>query len=83
MRFTLSFLAITALQTLVSSSQNAQIPISEDYTCENPTYRTIIVSRSPLVIYIKNFLTQRERDHLQEVTYAAKEPELVYASEPS
>ncbi|AEO68533.1 uncharacterized protein THITE_2145661 [Thermothielavioides terrestris NRRL 8126] len=37
---------------------------STDYRCEHPPYTAHLVSHSPLVIYIKNFITPAERAHL-------------------
>ncbi|ROT35080.1 oxidoreductase [Sodiomyces alkalinus F11] len=36
---------------------------SEDYTCEHPDYKVLVFSRSPLVIYITDFITPAERRH--------------------
>lgn len=35
-----------------------------DVTCQHPAYRVHIMSSEPLVIYIKDFLTEGERRHL-------------------
>ena len=48
-----------------AASQN---PLSEEFTCEHPPYTVQMVSKSPLVLYINNFITQKEREHLQLVT---------------
>ncbi|KAK3988804.1 hypothetical protein QBC44DRAFT_328599 [Cladorrhinum sp. PSN332] len=34
------------------------------YECQHPPYKVLMVSKSPLVIYIKDFITPPERDHL-------------------
>ncbi|KAI5860394.1 hypothetical protein GGS23DRAFT_235254 [Durotheca rogersii] len=48
---------------------DAQKPVtSDDYVCEHPAYQSHIVNKSPLVIYLENFLTEKERAHLQEIT---------------
>ncbi|KAI1389170.1 uncharacterized protein F4822DRAFT_271616 [Hypoxylon trugodes] len=50
-------------------SDGAQKPItSNDYTCQHPAYKSHIVSKSPLVIYLANFITPEERAHLKEAT---------------
>ncbi|KAK3988989.1 prolyl 4-hydroxylase 1, partial [Cladorrhinum sp. PSN332] len=36
----------------------------QDFVCTHPPYQTHLISSSPLVIYIKNFLTPAERTHL-------------------
>ena len=46
----------------------AQTPlIVEDFVCKHPHYQVQLVSTSPLLIYIKNFLTERELLHLKSV----------------
>ena len=47
-------------QRKVYSAQNQEI-------CPPYSYRTRIVNRSPLIIYIENLLTQKEIDHLIEL----------------
>ena len=42
--------------------------VSDDYSCTHPPYKVHLVSKSPLVIYITDFLTQAERDHLVEAS---------------
>ncbi|KAM0324653.1 hypothetical protein ACHAQA_008044 [Verticillium albo-atrum] len=39
-----------------------------DYSCEDPSYEISLYSHSPLVIYITNFVTLFEREHLQRIT---------------
>jgi prolyl 4-hydroxylase len=36
-------------------------------SCDDPPYKIHILSKSPLVIYISNFITSKEREHLQEL----------------
>ncbi|KAL2129592.1 hypothetical protein VTI74DRAFT_7546 [Chaetomium olivicolor] len=38
-----------------------------EYVCEHPLYKVLVVSKSPLVIYIQNFITPSERTHLLEL----------------
>ncbi|KAI6091728.1 hypothetical protein F4821DRAFT_225451 [Hypoxylon rubiginosum] len=48
---------------------DAQKPMtSGDYVCQHPAYQSHIVSKSPLVIYLANFITKEEQAHLQEIT---------------
>ncbi|KAK2624958.1 hypothetical protein QTJ16_005327 [Diplocarpon rosae] len=44
-----------------------QKPLAGD-GCTHPAYKVHVMSKDPLVIYISNFLTTEERDHLQEIT---------------
>jgi prolyl 4-hydroxylase len=65
----LRLLAATALFASVVAGDNpAQAPLasSDDdaYTCADPPYKVRIYSRSPLVIYITDFITPFERKHL-------------------
>ncbi|OTA96272.1 hypothetical protein M434DRAFT_392939 [Hypoxylon sp. CO27-5] len=49
----------------------AQKPLTSsesDYTCKHPAYQSHIVSKSPLVIYLENFITPEEQAHLREIT---------------
>ncbi|KAK1772161.1 2OG-Fe(II) oxygenase superfamily protein [Phialemonium atrogriseum] len=60
--------AIIALLTGGLASSSQQLPLTSDFVCEHPPYKVHLVSSSPLVIYITNFLTDQERAHLQEIT---------------
>lgn len=40
-----------------------------DYECTHPPYKSHLLSKSPLVIYIENFVTAAERVHLQDLAY--------------
>ncbi|CAG8971048.1 hypothetical protein HYALB_00005286 [Hymenoscyphus albidus] len=70
----LSVIAITVVSLLAgiveggasSSKQSLFAPFSPE-KCDNPPYRTQIISKNPLVIYIANFLTDKEMKHVQEV----------------
>lgn len=53
---------------LVSGASATQKPIKGDFICEHPPYTVSLVSKSPLVAYLHNFITPKERAHLQEVT---------------
>lgn len=59
--------ALVAGQDTASSS--AQKPLGSDDECKHPPYTVSIVSRSPMVLYLHDFLTAEERAHLTLVTY--------------
>ncbi|KAL0940114.1 prolyl 4-hydroxylase alpha [Colletotrichum truncatum] len=40
----------------------------KDYTCDHSGYQINLFSHSPLVIYITNFLTSFEQEHLKKIT---------------
>ncbi|KAH8885348.1 hypothetical protein GQ53DRAFT_366283 [Thozetella sp. PMI_491] len=64
-----SALATAALlHNVARASDAAQAPLTGDYVCEHPPYKVQLVSKSPLVIYIDNFITAAEREHLQQAT---------------
>lgn len=53
----------------VKAHGGAQKPIiSSDDSCKHPAYKSHIVSKSPLVIYLEDFITADEQAHLQEIT---------------
>lgn len=54
---------------LTAGTEAAQKPISSDYVCQHPPYTVSIVSKSPMVLYLHDFITAEERIHLQDVTY--------------
>lgn len=61
--------ALTALATANKPVDRHQKPLlSDDYVCQHPPYKITMVSKSPLVIYIKDFITPDERAHLQLIT---------------
>lgn len=60
---------IIALLTGGLASSSQQLPLTSDFVCEHPPYKVHLVSSSPLVIYVTNFLTDQERAHLQEITW--------------
>ncbi|KAK4221782.1 hypothetical protein QBC38DRAFT_428567 [Podospora fimiseda] len=68
MRATKTVLGLLAglLSTSLASSQN--FASYNDFICTHPPYQTHLISSSPLVIYIKNFLTSAERTHLLEAS---------------
>ncbi len=63
-------LALVASVVLGVSAKQSQIPLaSDDYVCQHPPYKVQLISKSPLVIYINDFITPEERKHLAEATY--------------
>ena len=63
--------AIALLSGLAAGSQDAQVPLSSSFVCKHPPYKVHLVSKSPLIMYITDFLTPEERSHLQTQTYAS------------
>ncbi|KAJ2895605.1 hypothetical protein MKZ38_006317 [Zalerion maritima] len=74
-----ALLALTALPSPARADDGSQKPmsntdadgastISDDYECTHPPYKVHIVSKSPSVLYITDFVTPEERLHLQEIT---------------
>jgi len=55
-----------------ASGSAGQAPLKDDFVCQHPPYRVHMVSKSPLVIYITDFLTPDERVHLQAATYVTE-----------
>ena len=57
--------------TAANGDEDVHTPRSRkpEYQCKHPDYHIHMLSRSPLVIYIENFITTKERDHLLSVTY--------------
>jgi hypothetical protein len=54
----------------INGEQIPQAPLQdESYTCTHPPYKVHVFSKSPLVIYITNFITPEERAHLLGITY--------------
>jgi len=70
--FLLRLLAAVAVLTASargSRDGDAQMSLSgDDYVCEHPPYKIHMVSKSPRVIYITDFLTPSERAHLRAIT---------------
>lgn len=60
-----SFIVAAAI---LGRSDATQKPLTDEYVCEHPPYTVSLVSKSPLVAYLHNFITPSERAHLQEVT---------------
>ncbi len=55
---------IAALAGLVRGSGQE----SGTFECRHPAYKPHIISTSPLVVYISDFVTAQEREHLRQVT---------------
>lgn len=74
MMFLRHLLPLSAL-VLTAADPNKQIPLGgEDVSlCEHPDYKVHIVSRSPFVMYIENFITGEERAHLRDITYVKRQ----------
>lgn len=64
----LRLLGVVAAMT--SGVEAAQKPITSDFVCQHPPYTVSIVSKSPMVLYLHDFITAEERIHLQDITYA-------------
>lgn len=65
MKSSWSFIAAAAI---FGSANASQKPITHEYVCEHPPYTVSLVSKSPLVAYLHNFIAPSERAHLQEAT---------------
>lgn len=59
---------VTLMSGFADATQDSQVSLMSNFVCEHPPYKVHLVSHSPLVIYIADFLTERERDHLQRET---------------
>ena len=63
-------LALVASVVVGVSAGQPQIPLAgDDYVCQHPPYKVQLISKSPLVIYVNDFITPEERKHLKEATY--------------
>ena len=76
-------LALAALShTRGVFAQDEQVPLSSKelpsgYTCTHPPSKVHLFSKSPLVMYIEDFLTDHERHHLQSLAYAPPPSQLL------
>jgi len=69
MRLHLYLPGLLALATSTTyADDTSQLPLSDAYTCEEPPYKVHLISTSPLLLYITDFLTPSERTHLQAAT---------------
>lgn len=48
--------------------------VTDNYTCVHPPYNVHLLSQSPLIVYIENFITPDERAHLLAETYGDPDP---------
>lgn len=65
----LAWLAVAVTVSLfTSASADGLWSRKPEYQCKHPDYHIHMLSRSPLVIYIENFITPKERDHLLRIT---------------
>ncbi|TLD12959.1 uncharacterized protein PgNI_04426 [Pyricularia grisea] len=60
--------AFVSVAVAGGSTDIAQKPLLSYFECEHPAYKVQVVSKSPLVIYVHDFITPTERKHLQDVT---------------
>lgn len=63
-----AFLIISLLAERVISTAGSPQTALQSVACEDPQYRVHLLSKSPLVIYISDFVTADEREHVQELT---------------
>ncbi|CAK7198247.1 hypothetical protein SEUCBS139899_000906 [Sporothrix eucalyptigena] len=59
---------LCALLSLVSSAHASTQKVLSGDVCQHPPYEVHIVSSSPLVVYLENFVTPDECAHLKRVT---------------
>lgn len=60
--------ALMALAATVVADEAQQPLIPDDYNCDDHKYEISVYSMDPLVIYIENFVSPFEREHLQRIT---------------
>lgn len=65
---------MTAGMGIASAGDDAAQKKLNGYECAHPPYKSHLLSKSPLVIYIENFVTDAERLHLQELAYVKPSP---------
>jgi prolyl 4-hydroxylase len=59
---------LSALGVCAIAAADEQVPLNlDDYTCTHPPYQVLMVSKSPLVLYLPSFITPSERAHLLRV----------------
>lgn len=64
MRYSTYFL----IATFIGLSNADTGVVGSDYVCDHPPYKPLLVSASPLVVYLEGFLTAQERSHLKAVS---------------
>ncbi len=60
---------LTVAQAVAALNRNIQTSLSPDYECTHPPYTIHFLSHDPVVVYIANFLTAAEREHLLQTRY--------------
>lgn len=65
----LHWMAVAAVGMSIASAGDASQKKLDDYECTHPPYKSHLLSKSPLVIYIEDFVTDAERLHLQNIAY--------------
>jgi len=66
--------AILSSAVALANDQQQQAPLTDGYICEHPPYKVLLVSKSPLVIYLQNFITPSERAHLLDLGFVRLSP---------
>lgn len=67
--FLATFLIVSLLaERVVSLGGSSKQTALQSVVCEDPQYRIHLLSKAPLVIYISDFVTADEREHVQELT---------------
>jgi hypothetical protein len=65
------FLAAKAQCSAENDVVSSQAPlVSESFVCRHPPFRAQLISTSPLLIYLHDFLTQQELQYLQHTRYS-------------
>lgn len=59
---------VKSLAQLALAGSFAAGVAGKGYTCQHPPYEMEILSTSPLVIYLTNFITPEEQAHLLNAT---------------
>src|SRR4051812_9628108 len=54
---------------LLGTASGTQKSLLDSFECKHPSYKIHKASSAPQVIYIENFLTEVEREHLKTITY--------------
>jgi prolyl 4-hydroxylase len=72
------------VSTLQATSLNASLIASDEpLSCPSHSYNTFVVSREPLIIYVENFLSPEESQHLLDIRYLpSTSPPLLFPTFP-
>lgn len=57
-----------AVLLVTAANANTHTHHDQSISCQHPAYRSHLISKSPLVIYLDGFLTSDEQTHLQTIT---------------